>query len=69
MPRYIRLSEHLPQTPSHKVIKRILAREAWRAADPVWLRTPTGFRPLTGADVKGIEEEFVRHGRHHLLER
>ncbi|NBE96527.1 acyl-CoA synthetase [Nonomuraea sp. KC401] len=69
LPRYIRLSEHLPQTPSHKVIKRILAAEAWRAADPVWLRTPGGFRLLTDADVKGIEEEFVRHGRHHLLER
>ncbi|MGP3935002.1 AMP-binding protein [Nonomuraea sp. KM88] len=69
LPRYIRLSDHLPQTPSHKVIKRILAREAWRAAGPVWLRTPSGFRQLTDADVKGIEEEFVRHGRYHLLER
>ncbi|MEV0378412.1 AMP-binding protein [Nonomuraea sp. NPDC050643] len=68
LPRYIRLSKELPQTASHKVIKRRLAREAWRGADPVWWRTPDGLRPLTGEDVKGIEEEFVRHGRHHLLE-
>ncbi|MEV4174483.1 AMP-binding protein [Nonomuraea sp. NPDC049709] len=68
LPRYIRICRELPLTPSHKVIKRHLAREAWRAADPVWWRAPGGLRPLTEADVKGIEEEFVRHGRQHLLE-
>lgn len=68
LPRYIRLSDHLPQTPSHKVIKRHLAREGWRTADPVWWRTSAGLRRLTDADAKGIEEEFVRHGRQHLLE-
>ncbi|MCK2212864.1 AMP-binding protein [Actinomadura sp. ATCC 31491] len=68
LPRYVRLSEGLPQTPSHKVLKRVLAREGWRTRDPVWWRTPAGLRPLTEADVKGIEEEFVRHGRQHLLE-
>ncbi|TMR92909.1 AMP-binding protein [Nonomuraea basaltis] len=68
LPRYIRLSEDLPQTASHKVIKRVLAREGWRTGDPVWWRTPAGLRPLTDADTKGIEEEFVRHGRQHLLE-
>ncbi|SDL48898.1 AMP-binding protein [Nonomuraea jiangxiensis] len=68
LPRYIRLSRRLPLTPSHKVIKRVLARERWRGADPVWWRTAAGLRLLTDADVKGIEEEFVRHGRQHLLE-
>ncbi|MFG1704530.1 AMP-binding protein [Nonomuraea sp. M3C6] len=69
LPRYIRLSDQLPLTPSHKVIKRLLARDGWRTADPVWWRTAAGLRPLTDADVKGIEEQFVRHGRQHLLER
>ncbi|MFI7642028.1 AMP-binding protein [Nonomuraea sp. NPDC049400] len=68
LPRFIRLSGDLPQTPSHKVLKRVLASEGWRTADPVWRRTGSGLRPLTDADVKGIEEEFVRHGRQHLLE-
>ncbi|MET8863249.1 AMP-binding protein [Nonomuraea sp. NPDC004580] len=68
LPRYVRIARELPQTPSHKVIKRHLAREAWRTADPVWWRTRHGFRPLTDADVKGIEDDFVRHGRRHLLE-
>ncbi|MET7336144.1 AMP-binding protein [Nonomuraea sp. NPDC005650] len=68
LPRYIRLSDHLPQTPSHKVIKRLLAREGWRTADPVWWRPGSGLRRLTDSDVKEIEDEFVRHGRQHLLE-
>ncbi|MEU6792358.1 AMP-binding protein [Nonomuraea wenchangensis] len=68
LPRYVRVADRLPQTPSHKVVKRVLAREGWRTGDPVWWRTPSGLRPLTGADVKAIEEEFVRHGRQHLLE-
>ncbi|MGW2159914.1 AMP-binding protein [Nonomuraea sp. NPDC001699] len=68
LPRYIRICSELPLTPSHKVIKRILAKEAWRTGDPVWWRSPAGLRPLTGVDVKAIEDEFVEHGRHHLLE-
>ncbi|GAA1668328.1 long-chain-fatty-acid--CoA ligase [Nonomuraea maheshkhaliensis] len=68
MPRYVRVCGELPQTASHKVVKRRLAREAWRTEDPVWRRGPGGFQPLAGADVKAIEEEFVRHGRQHLLE-
>lgn len=68
LPRFIRISRELPQTASHKVIKRRLAREAWRTADPVWWRAPDGLRPLTEAEAKGMEEEFVRHGRRHLLE-
>ncbi|MEU8402037.1 AMP-binding protein [Nonomuraea sp. NPDC048892] len=68
MPRYVRVCGELPQTASHKVVKRRLAREAWRTDDPVWWRGPGGFQPLGGADVKAIEEEFVRHGRQHLLE-
>ncbi|MFC4012443.1 AMP-binding protein [Nonomuraea purpurea] len=68
LPRYVRLSRQMPQTPSHKVVKRLLAQEAWRCADPVWRRGPDGLRPLTDADLKGIEAEFVRHGRQRLLE-
>ncbi|WP_157250761.1 AMP-binding protein [Nonomuraea typhae] len=69
IPRYIRVCREFPLTPSHKVIKRLLARQAWHATtDPLYLRTPTGYRPLTGDDVVEIETEFARHGRRHLLE-
>ncbi|MFF5212816.1 long-chain-fatty-acid--CoA ligase [Streptosporangium sp. NPDC000396] len=71
VPRYIRISKELPQTPSNKVIKRILAEEAWHTGDPVWWRAPgqRGWRPLTPGDIAGIDDEFTRHGRRHLLER
>ncbi|MFI6298213.1 AMP-binding protein [Nonomuraea sp. NPDC050790] len=69
VPRYIRVCRELPQTPSHKVIKRVLAREAWHGTtDPVHVRTAAGYRPLTGDDIVEIETEFARHGRQHLLE-
>ncbi|WP_101787827.1 AMP-binding protein [Nonomuraea indica] len=68
VPRYIRICRALPQTPSHKVVKRDLAREAWRTADPVWLRTGTGWRLLDDEDVDAIEAGFAGHGRAHLLE-
>ncbi|MFD1536196.1 AMP-binding protein [Nonomuraea guangzhouensis] len=69
-PRYVRISDGLPQTSSHKVVKRVLVKEGWRTADPVWWR-PTGveLRLLKGEDVAAIEREFARHGRQHLLEK
>ncbi|GGS57946.1 acyl-CoA synthetase [Planobispora rosea] len=71
VPRYVRTAAELPQTPSNKIIKRLLAAEAWRTGDPVWWRPPRepGWRRLTPQDVTEIEQEFARHGREHLLER
>ncbi|MEZ0074399.1 AMP-binding protein [Planotetraspora sp. GP83] len=70
VPRYIRISTALPQTPSNKVIKRRLASEGWRVGDPVWWRPPRedGWRRLTPEDTTEIANEFARHGRQHLLE-
>ncbi|MBO3746402.1 AMP-binding protein [Streptosporangiaceae bacterium NEAU-GS5] len=69
IPRYVRITDAFPMTPSSKVIKRLLVREGWRTADPVWWRPPhdENFRPITPADVGNIEEEFRRYGRAHLL--
>ncbi|MFI6449962.1 long-chain-fatty-acid--CoA ligase [Streptosporangium amethystogenes] len=65
IPRYIRISAELPQTASNKVIKRILAAEAWHTGDPVWWRPPgqASWRPLTSEDARGIDDEFIQHGR------
>jgi fatty-acyl-CoA synthase len=69
----VRIAKELPQTPSHKVVKRVLAAEGWRTGDPVWWRPPAArpaaFRELTPADLARIEDDFTRHGRQHLLER
>lgn len=68
VPRYIRVCGELPQTPSHKVLKRHLVREAWRTTDPVWWRVGPDWRRLGEEDAKVIEDEFVGNGRRHLLE-
>lgn len=71
IPRYIRICKELPQTASNKVVKRILAAEGWHTGDPVWWRPPgrREWRPLTPDDITEIDDEFVRHGRPHPLER
>ena len=38
MPRYVRITEALPQTPTHKVVKSELIAEAWNCDDPVFWR-------------------------------
>jgi fatty-acyl-CoA synthase len=69
LPRYVRLCRALPQTPSHKVIKRLLAKDAWRTSDPVWWWPEARAEPrlLDREDIAAIEDEFIRNGRHHLL--
>ncbi|NUR83988.1 MAG: AMP-binding protein [Nonomuraea sp.] len=69
VPRYVRLCAEFPLTPSHKVIKRILAAEGWRTTDPVWWRPGAGGFTLMGEeDVRAVEAEFVKYGRHDLME-
>jgi len=51
-PRYVRLTEALPTTPTNKVLKRRLREERWEVDDEVWWR-PTrdeGYRPMTDED-------------------
>ena len=48
-PRYIRVAATFPVTETNKVLKRLLAVEAWSCADPVWVREAASldYRPLT----------------------
>lgn len=46
IPRYVRISESLPQTATGKVTKVGLRTEAWACDEPVW------WRPLDGTDVR-----------------
>ena len=46
IPRYVRISESLPQTATGKVTKVGLRAEAWACDEPVW------WRPLDGTDVR-----------------
>jgi fatty-acyl-CoA synthase len=68
MPRYVRVSEHLPVTQTNKVLKRVMAREAWETSDPVWVHDEGRYRALTGADRAELRAELERHGRANLID-
>jgi fatty-acyl-CoA synthase len=51
-PRFVRVMEAVPVLASLKVDKRLLRRQAWECADPVWWR-PTGRDPLVLLDAAG----------------
>ena len=67
-PRFLRIAEELPQTPTNKVIKRALVAERWECDDPVfWREEPDTYRLLTPEDVASLRDRFADNGREHLL--
>ncbi len=66
-PRYVRVAAELPQTQTNKILKRELRRQRWECADPVWLRTRDGYRPLGPGDAAEIRARFVARGRENVL--
>ena len=50
-PRFVRLTDQLPETATTKVMKRVLRNEAWRCDEPVW------WRPAKGAPYRRLEPE------------
>jgi fatty-acyl-CoA synthase len=56
-PRYVRVTDHLPETATTKVLKRVLRNEGWRGPDPVWWRPQKDgpYRLLEDADADGLD--------------
>ena len=56
-PRYVRVTDRLPETATTKVLKRVLRNEGWRAPEPVWWRPDKDapYRLLTGADADELD--------------
>jgi fatty-acyl-CoA synthase len=68
-PRYVRIAGALPSTPTHKILKRVLRRERWECADPVWLRAGDGgYRRLGPDDVAALRARFRARGREAALD-
>ena len=68
-PRYVRIAAALPSTQTHKILKRVLRRERWECADPVWLRESDGrYRRLGADDVTAIRARFRARGREAVLD-
>jgi fatty-acyl-CoA synthase len=67
-PRYVRIAAELPQTQTHKILKRELRRQFWECEDPIWLRGKDGrYRPLAPAEAAAIRERFRARGRENVL--
>jgi fatty-acyl-CoA synthase len=56
-PRYVRVTDELPQTATTKVLKRVLRNEGWHAPEPVWWRPQKDdpYRLLTEADADELD--------------
>ncbi len=69
-PRYLRVAESLPSTETNKILKRVLRREHWECADPVWWRSgrELAYQPLAPDDLTAIRARFEIRGRRHLLD-
>ena len=74
MPDYLRVASSLPLTPTLKVLRRELKREAFdprRVADPLWWRErgERSFKPFAAADFETVSAAFERTGRAAELDR
>jgi fatty-acyl-CoA synthase len=56
-PRYVRVTDDLPETATTKVLKRVLRNEGWRCPEPVWWRPEKDapYQLLTGADAERLD--------------
>jgi fatty-acyl-CoA synthase len=57
-PRYVRITDHLPETATTKVLKRVLRNEGWRCDEEVWWRPEkgAGYRRLLDAEVDALDK-------------
>jgi fatty-acyl-CoA synthase len=56
-PKYIRVTDRLPETATTKVMKRVLRNEAWHCDEPVWWRPAKDapYRRLEAADAEELD--------------
>jgi fatty-acyl-CoA synthase len=63
-PRFIRVVNRLPMTPTNKVVKAGIRADTWNCDDPVWYRPgrEIEFRPITDHDRDTLATETAAHG-------
>ncbi len=60
-PRFVRITDRLPETATSKVVKRVLRNQAWNCDEPVWWR-PTKeapYRRLTAEDAEELDRAIA----------
>ncbi len=60
-PRFVRVTDRLPETATTKVVKRVLRNEAWRCDEPVWWRPAKDapYRRLTSEDADELDRAIA----------
>jgi fatty-acyl-CoA synthase len=60
-PRYVRVMDALPATPTNKVLKRQLRTEGWDVADAVWWRPGRegDYAVMTAQDTEALRSRFA----------
>ena len=68
LPRYIRITKELPDTPSLKTLKRLLRNQAWLCDDPVWWRQSRSeeLTLLTEENITTLKNRFDEADRLHF---
>lgn len=66
-PRLLRVTRDLPVTATSKIDKPTLRRQLWHTDDPVFERTPEGYRLLDQAGLERLLAEYDEHGRRNLI--
>ncbi len=61
-PRYVRVTDDLPETATTKVLKRVLRNEGWRCPEPVWWRPEKdgGYRLLNPEDADILDRSVAQ---------
>jgi fatty-acyl-CoA synthase len=68
-PRFVRVGEALPSTPTNKILTRTLVHQKFRAdrvgGDPLYVRArgDDAYRRFDAADEAALHESFAAHGR------
>ena len=70
VPRYVRITPHIPLTGTNKVDKKPLKAQRWDTTDPIWWRPERAetYRPFTPDDVAALRAEFSANERDNILE-
>jgi len=60
-PRFVRITDRLPETATSKVVKRVLRNQAWNCDEPVWWRSAkeAPYRRLTAEDTEELDRAIA----------
>ena len=61
-PKFVRVTDQLPETATTKVMKRVLRNEAWHCDEPVWWRPAKDapYRRLLTTDVDALDRALAQ---------